>query len=1309
MNSLLLWIGGLLVAVLSLMFAAPYVIDWNAYRGVFEEEASRILGRDVRVGGSVNLRLLPAPYVRFERVRISDAGSALGEPFFRADAFTLWLSPAPLLKGAIEASEVELDRPVLRLAVDAEGRGNWQALKFTPGSLPFVPSDVVLQQVRIREGIASLKMPGTPEPLTLSGIDGEISAASFDGPYRFRGMVDWQGSRRELRVGTSQREADGRLRYKASVRVPDSGNTYAMDGLLSELTAKARHTGTLTARLPLSSFFGGLMAGDARPRTARSTDHIDFKASIDGDLDGAKLTDLAFAFEHDGKPQLMNGELTANWRSGLRMETRLASRWLDLDQIVGTAAGRSGAPADTVRRLLGQVSGMLPVDGTSLITIDVDQVNLGGEALSGVRLAMARAGGLTSIGELRAAMPGNARGELRGTLGSIPGTPAPQGTASPPTSGQSAFDGQIVLRGPSWHRFASWAGAAALLPTGSKEAAAALDAPFSVDARLRLLPDSVAFTGANVELGNRQTNGSIEWSWGAQPHLDVTAEGRSIDIASFAPGVLDFVTPITAGAGTPASLSGSGSAPLARAAERVATIERGVGAMRLRLKAGELTDGTMTVRDVEADLSVSKGSLSLGGLRFVAASGARFDLQGEIAGLTTKPAGTLRGWIAASGRDAMSSLLEMAPAGARGIAGTWLSRSNRADLGFALTLGSAEGEQIVLKSDGVIDGSRTAIDLRLDGGLAGWRDAPVSIALDIEGPATGQLLRRAGAVHGTPVSQLPPTETAPLALHLRSAGATPAQMTTLARIEGQAGTLIYAGKSAVRGDGGIDTTGELRVSSPSAADLLALAGAGARPGVAAARVEGTLGIDRKAGATTVSANALEVGTARLTGQLAITARAERTRLDGRIASDKLAIGDALGLVLASRAIAARAEPQDAPGPASPWSDEAFAFGLLDGIEGLITITAPVASLGPDLEIINAEARLALTPGKVEIQSLGGTALGGRFTARGLLEAGSGGTGVSLEVRMTGAQLGALVGGANPAQSSASGEANLVATLTSRGTSPRAVMSAAVGKGEIEIRNGRVRGIAPALIEKAALAALELPDAPNRAALERIVATERSRSETLLGNRKLAIDIVDGAARIVPIEIASPEAGLRNVTTIDLGLLKADSEWQISPRRPLAGSDRPGTRREPLPALTFVWTGPLGAIGKAEPKLSLDTLEREVSIRRMERDAEKLEDLRRQDEERARKEAERLRQLEAQPPPPGTATTATPSTAPSSGPGSAPVIQAPFPVGPAAAKPMGEPAAAPSAAKAPEPPRVTRPPPRPRNDARTLQEMFSGQQ
>ncbi|MEQ1710277.1 MAG: AsmA family protein, partial [Hyphomicrobium sp.] len=133
MNHALLFIGGLLVAVLSALFAVPHFVDWNGYRGVFEEEASRVLGREVRVGGAVNVRLLPTPYVRFEKVRVADAGCATrafgttcgtGEPFFRADAFTLRLSVPPLLRGVLEANEIDWKRPRLILSATAEGRGS---------------------------------------------------------------------------------------------------------------------------------------------------------------------------------------------------------------------------------------------------------------------------------------------------------------------------------------------------------------------------------------------------------------------------------------------------------------------------------------------------------------------------------------------------------------------------------------------------------------------------------------------------------------------------------------------------------------------------------------------------------------------------------------------------------------------------------------------------------------------------------------------------------------------------------------------------------------------------------------------------------------------------------------------------------------------------------------------------------------------------------------------------------------------------------------------------------------------------------
>jgi uncharacterized protein involved in outer membrane biogenesis len=58
MNNALTYFGGFLVVVFAALFAVPALIDWNGYRGVFEEEASKVLGRDVRVNGGVNLRLM---------------------------------------------------------------------------------------------------------------------------------------------------------------------------------------------------------------------------------------------------------------------------------------------------------------------------------------------------------------------------------------------------------------------------------------------------------------------------------------------------------------------------------------------------------------------------------------------------------------------------------------------------------------------------------------------------------------------------------------------------------------------------------------------------------------------------------------------------------------------------------------------------------------------------------------------------------------------------------------------------------------------------------------------------------------------------------------------------------------------------------------------------------------------------------------------------------------------------------------------------------------------------------------------------
>ena len=174
-RAFLLIVGLVLVVALTALFAAPVFIDWNAYRGTFEKQATALLGREVRVGGNASLRLLPVPYMHFDNIRIADQTGRFDTPLIRVEGFTIWLSVPPLLRGAIEAREIELDGPDLRLSVDGDGKANWQGLAQGQASFPFMPTEVSLASVKITNGRLSVARAGAAPLIAVEGVDGELA------------------------------------------------------------------------------------------------------------------------------------------------------------------------------------------------------------------------------------------------------------------------------------------------------------------------------------------------------------------------------------------------------------------------------------------------------------------------------------------------------------------------------------------------------------------------------------------------------------------------------------------------------------------------------------------------------------------------------------------------------------------------------------------------------------------------------------------------------------------------------------------------------------------------------------------------------------------------------------------------------------------------------------------------------------------------------------------------------------------------------------------------------------------------------
>ncbi|MCK5549684.1 MAG: AsmA family protein, partial [Hyphomicrobiaceae bacterium] len=398
----------------------------------------------VRVGGNVNVRLLPAPYVRFDKLRIADITGNLGKPFFSADSFTMRLSVPPLLKGVLEANEVELKRPVVRLAVDAQGTGNWRQLSIAPGTLPFVPADVTLQSVKIVDGMVVFHGTKGIGIARVEGLNGEFKADSLNGPFSFKGNMEWKGKEREVRVVTGGLDSEGGIRFKASVRDrAKRGSTYSVNGRFSDLKGQPRLEGEVTAKLQLDpAQMPNAQAEDgAMPLRQAEAPLVDFKANIVGDAKRLELDDISISFESVGQPQLIVGGAQATWADALSIDLNLSSRWLDLDRIAVSSASQS--PFDTARDFLSALLQALPAEADSKLRFDLDQANLGGEAVSGIRLEVARSKGMLLVKDLRANLPGGARLALDGTVADV--------------EKARGFQGELALRGTSLARFLNWA------------------------------------------------------------------------------------------------------------------------------------------------------------------------------------------------------------------------------------------------------------------------------------------------------------------------------------------------------------------------------------------------------------------------------------------------------------------------------------------------------------------------------------------------------------------------------------------------------------------------------------------------------------------------------------------------------------------------------------------------------------------------------------------------------------------------------------------------------------------------------------
>ena len=113
-------LGLAIAAILALVAAlvGPAFVDWGQYRANFEAEAARIAGQPVRIGGAIDVRILPTPTIMLRDVEVGPRAA----PVFGAQAVRVELALDGLMRGELRAAALSLTGPGIAVALDANGQ-----------------------------------------------------------------------------------------------------------------------------------------------------------------------------------------------------------------------------------------------------------------------------------------------------------------------------------------------------------------------------------------------------------------------------------------------------------------------------------------------------------------------------------------------------------------------------------------------------------------------------------------------------------------------------------------------------------------------------------------------------------------------------------------------------------------------------------------------------------------------------------------------------------------------------------------------------------------------------------------------------------------------------------------------------------------------------------------------------------------------------------------------------------------------------------------------------------------------------------
>jgi hypothetical protein len=200
-QSTLLGIAIALILALVAALVGPFFVDWNRYRDALAAEATRLVGVDVRVRGTVDVRLLPSPSLTLHGIELGRAGAEK----LRARSLAIEFALGALVRGQLRAVEMRVGGPELNLGIGPSGQIDWPQ-----ASMGFDPDALSIERLALEDGRAVLTDAASGARTVLDKLWFIGDVRSLAGPFKGRRGRRHPAAGRHRSVGPAAVHGGGR-------------------------------------------------------------------------------------------------------------------------------------------------------------------------------------------------------------------------------------------------------------------------------------------------------------------------------------------------------------------------------------------------------------------------------------------------------------------------------------------------------------------------------------------------------------------------------------------------------------------------------------------------------------------------------------------------------------------------------------------------------------------------------------------------------------------------------------------------------------------------------------------------------------------------------------------------------------------------------------------------------------------------------------------------------------------------------------------------------------------------------------------